>query len=128
MQAAEIVRNGRIGKVHTVTVGVPGSDVGCPPQPEMPVPPELDYERLARAGPAGAVYRKRGHKPKTYERPGWMRHLYYCDGMITNWTTHWNDGAMWSHRPGADRPGRDRSHGRLSAARQLLERAAEVRG
>jgi predicted dehydrogenase len=24
-----------------------------------------------------------------------MRHLYYCDGMITNWTTHWNDVAAW---------------------------------
>ena len=44
VQAAEIVRNGLIGKVHTVTVGVPGSDCGCPPQSEMPVPAELDYE------------------------------------------------------------------------------------
>jgi hypothetical protein len=25
-----------------------------------------------------------------------MRHLYYCDGMITNWTTHWNDGAAFA--------------------------------
>ena len=25
-----------------------------------------------------------------------MRHLFYCDGMITNWGTHLNNGAMWA--------------------------------
>lgn len=96
VQAAELVRNGRIGKVHTVTVGVPGSDVGCPPQPEMPVPPELDYERWQGPAPRAPYTTYRVHKPQAYDRPGWMRHLYYCDGMITNWTTHWNDGAAFA--------------------------------
>ena len=96
VRAAEIVRNGRIGKVHTVTVGVPGSDVGCGPQPTMPVPAELDYERWQGPAPRAPYTEYRVTKPKAYERPGWMRHLYYCDGMITNWTTHWNDGAMWA--------------------------------
>jgi len=96
VQAAELVRNGRIGKVRRVTVGVPGGDVGCPPQPEMPVPPELDYERWQGPAPRAPYTEKRVTKPKAYERPGWMRHLYYCDGMITNWTTHWNDGAMFA--------------------------------
>ena len=96
VQAAELVRNGRIGKVHTVTVGVPGSDVGCPAQPDMPVPEELDYERWQGPAPRAAYTQARVHKPKAYDRPGWMRHLYYCDGMITNWTTHWNDGAMFA--------------------------------
>jgi len=95
-RVAELVRNGRIGKVHTVTVGVPGSDVGCPPQPDMPVPPELDYERWQGPAPRAPYTEYRVHKPKAYERPGWMRHLYYCDGMITNWTTHWNDGAAFA--------------------------------
>lgn len=96
VQAAELVRNGRIGKVQRVTVGVPGSDVGCPAQPEMPVPPELDYERWQGNAPRASYTEFRVHKPKAYDRPGWMRHLYYCDGMITNWTTHWNDGAMFA--------------------------------
>jgi len=94
-QAAELVRNGRIGKVHTVTVGVPKGDVGCPPQPEMPVPKELDYERWQGPAPRAPYTEKRVHKPRTYDRPGWMRHLFYCDGMITNWGTHLDDGAMW---------------------------------
>lgn len=94
-RAAELIRNGRIGKVLRVTVGVPGTDVGCPPQPEMPIPPELDYERWQGPAPRAPYTEKRVHKPKAYERPGWMRHLYYCDGMITNWGTHLNNGAMW---------------------------------
>lgn len=96
VQAAELVRNGLIGKVQRVTVGVPGSDVGCPPQPEMPVPPELDYELWQGPAPRAYYTEYRVTKPQAYDRPGWMRHLYYCDGMITNWTTHWNDGAMFA--------------------------------
>jgi myo-inositol 2-dehydrogenase / D-chiro-inositol 1-dehydrogenase len=103
VQAAELVRNGRIGKVHTVTVGVPGTDVGCPPQPDMPVPAELDYEAWQGPAPRAAYTEKRVTRPRAYDRPGWMRHLFYCDGMITNWTTHWNDGAAFA--TGLDRTG-----------------------
>jgi myo-inositol 2-dehydrogenase / D-chiro-inositol 1-dehydrogenase len=94
-QAAELVHNGRIGQIRTVTVGVPGSDVPCPPQPEMPVPKELDYERWQGPAPRAPYTEKRVHTPKSYDRPGWMRNLFYCDGMITNWGAHLDDGAMW---------------------------------
>jgi predicted dehydrogenase len=94
-RAAELVRNGRIGKVRKVTVGVPLGDVGCPPQSEMPVPGELDYDRWQGPAPRAPYTEKRVHPPKSYERPGWMRHLFYCDGMITNWGAHLDDGAMW---------------------------------
>lgn len=95
VRAAELVRNGRVGKVHTVTVGVPGSDVGCSPQPDMSVPDELNYELWQGPAPRVPYTEFRVHKPKAYERPGWMRHLFYCDGMITNWTAHFNDVAAW---------------------------------
>ncbi len=95
-QAAMLVRNGRIGKVVRFEVGVPQSDVGCPPQPEMPVPEELDYERWQGPAPRAFYTERRVHKPNAYERPGWMRHLYYCDGMITNWGTHTLNGALWA--------------------------------
>jgi predicted dehydrogenase len=94
-RAAEIVRNGRIGKVTAVKVGVPGSDVGCPPQADMPVPEGLDYERWQGPAPRAPYTLNRVHPVKSYGRPGWMRHLYYCDGMVTNWGTHLLDGAMW---------------------------------
>jgi hypothetical protein len=95
-RATSLVRNGYIGKVRKVIVCVPGSDVPCPPQPEMPVPEELDYERWQGPAPRAPYTQKRVHPPKSYGRPGWMRHLYYCDGMITNWGTHLNNGAMWA--------------------------------
>jgi myo-inositol 2-dehydrogenase/D-chiro-inositol 1-dehydrogenase len=95
--AVEWVRNGRIGQLKTIRSGVPKGDVGCPPQPDMPVPPELDYERWQGPAPRAPYTEKRVHKPKAYERPGWMRHLYYCDGMITNWGAHLNDIAQWGN-------------------------------
>ena len=41
--ACELVRNGRIGQLKTILVGVPGSWT-CPIQPTEPVPKELDYD------------------------------------------------------------------------------------
>ena len=69
--------------------------MGCPPQPDMPVPAELDYARWQGPAPKAPYTERRVHPPKSYGRPGWMRHLFYCDGMITNWGTHLDDGAMW---------------------------------
>lgn len=98
-RAVELVRNGRIGKVHTIRVGVPREfsrgAVGCPPQPEMPVPPELDYERWQGPAPRAPYTELRVHKRHTLARPYWMRHLYYCDGMLTNWGSHLFDIAQW---------------------------------
>lgn len=94
--ATTVVRNGYLGKVRRVLTCVPGSDRGCPPQPEMPIPPGLDYERWQGPAPRAYYTEKRVHTPQSFDRPGWMRHLYYCDGMITNWGTHLVNGAMWA--------------------------------
>jgi predicted dehydrogenase len=102
-QAREAVLNGRIGVLKTITTGVPKGDVGCPPQAAMPVPEELDYERWQGPAPRAEYTEKRVHKPKSYERPGWMRKLDYCDGMVTNWGTHHNDLAQSAN--GTDRTG-----------------------
>lgn len=95
-RATSLVRNGYIGKVRRVISCVPESDVPCPAQPDMPVPEELDYERWQGAAPRAPYTLNRVHPRHSYSRPGWMRHLYYCDGMITNWGTHLNNGAMWA--------------------------------
>jgi myo-inositol 2-dehydrogenase / D-chiro-inositol 1-dehydrogenase len=102
-RACELVRNGAIGKLRTIRTGVPAGDVGCPPQSAMPVPPDLDYERWQGPAPRAPYTEKRVHTPRSYDRPGWMRHLYYCDGMITNWGAHLNDIAQWGN--GTDRTG-----------------------
>jgi predicted dehydrogenase len=102
-QAREAVLNGRIGRLETIRTGVPKGDVACPPQPDMPVPPELDYELWQGPAPRAPYTEFRVHKPKAYERPGWMRRLEYCDGMVTNWGTHHNDLAQSAN--GTDRTG-----------------------
>jgi len=94
-RACELVRNGRLGKIHTVRTGVPAGDVACPPQPTMPVPPELDYNLWLGPAPQAPYTQKRVHPPKSYDRPGWMRVRDYCEGMVTNWGTHLNDIAQW---------------------------------
>ncbi|MDR3234894.1 MAG: Gfo/Idh/MocA family oxidoreductase [Planctomycetaceae bacterium] len=96
-RAAELVRNGRLGDIKSVLVCVPDTDVSCPPQKEMPVPPELDYGRWQGNAPKAFYTLKRVHTPHNIsERSGWMRHLYYCDGMVTNWGTHLLNGALWA--------------------------------
>ena len=98
-QAAELVCNGRLGTIKKVLVCVPESDVAIPRAqcPDMPVPAELDYERWQGNAPKAPYTLNRVHTPQNIgARPGWMRHLYYCDGMVTNWGTHLLNGCLWA--------------------------------
>lgn len=101
---AELVRNGRIGKIESIHVGVPGGDnVDCPATPVMPVPEELDYDSWQGSAPRAPYTVQRVHPRNGFGRPGWMRVLYYCDGMITNWGAHLCDIAQWCN--GTERTG-----------------------
>ena len=100
----ELVRNGRIGKLRAIEVGVPaGDNVVCPPCPEMAVPEELDYRNWLGPAPRAPYTLNRVHPQRGYGRPGWMRHLDYCDGMITNWGAHLVDIVQWGN--GSQRTG-----------------------
>jgi len=92
--AAELVRNGRIGKVHTVKIGLPG-DPGGPEVTEMPVPKNLNYEMWLGSTPE-IPYNEIGvHPQNDYSRPGWLRNRNYGAGMITGWGQHHYDSAAW---------------------------------
>ena len=93
-QACELVRNGRIGKLHTVKVGF-GTDPGTGPEPPMPVPDNLDYDFWLGPAPWAAYTEKRVHPKTGYGRPGWLRIAAYGAGMITGWGAHHNDIAQW---------------------------------
>jgi predicted dehydrogenase len=100
LKLAELVRNGVLGKVKAVEVGVPDEgiedDRASPPATPEPVPPELDYEAWLGPAPKAPYTHHRVHEPKNIgARPGWMRILDYCDGIITNWGTHFLDTALW---------------------------------
>jgi predicted dehydrogenase len=92
--ACELVRNERIGKVHTVKVGF-GLDPSTGLCPTMPVPAELDYEMWLGPAPRAAYTEKRVHPQKGYSRPGWLRISDYGSGMITGWGSHHMDIAHW---------------------------------
>jgi len=105
-RAVELVRNGRIGKLHTIRTGVPygvGRSQPSPPHVDMPVPEELDYDLWQGPAHVKPYTQDRVHRIKDYERPGWMNIRDYCDGMILNWTTHLNDIAQWGNN--TDRTG-----------------------
>lgn len=92
--AAELVRNGRIGKLHTVKVGLPGDPAG-PDAPEMPVPPNLNFDMWLGSTPVVPYTEIGVHPQNDYGRPGWLRLENYGSGMITGWGQHHFDSAAW---------------------------------
>jgi predicted dehydrogenase len=93
--AAELVRNGRIGRLKTVLVGLPGDPSG-EPEPEMPVPKGLNYEAWLGSTPVVYYTEKRVHPQTDYSRPGWLRCEQFGAGMITGWGAHHVDSAHWA--------------------------------
>ena len=100
----ELVRNGRIGKLDTILVGVP-HDFPFPNQPIQPVPQDLDYEMWL--GPAPwAPYTYHRCRPWTKEDSYgiWYHISDYCLGGIGGyWGIHHLDIAQWGH--GTDHTG-----------------------
>ncbi len=92
--ACELVRNGRIGQLHTIKVGF-GQDPYGTVHPPMPVPDNLNYDFWLGPAPFKPYTEKRVHPQNDYSRPGWMRIQDYCHGMITGWGSHHVDIAHW---------------------------------
>ncbi len=92
--AAELVRNGRIGQLKTVEVGLPGDPSGDD-EPEMPVPKNLNYDMWLGSTPVVPYTEKRVHPQSGFDRPGWLRCEQFGAGMITGWGAHHIDSAHW---------------------------------
>ena len=92
--AAELVRNGRIGQLHTVLIGLPGDPAG-EVEPTMPVPKHLNYDMWLGSTPVVPYTEKRVHPQTGYDRPGWLRCEQFGAGMITGWGAHHIDSAHW---------------------------------
>ncbi len=93
--ASEAVRNGRIGKVKLVRIGI-GQDQPKKKRPAAePVPPNLDYETWLGAAPQQPYMEDRVHPQADYGRPGWITTEDFGLGMITNWGAHHIDIAHW---------------------------------
>ena len=92
--AAELVRNGRIGALKTVEVGLPGDPSGNE-EPEMAVPKNLRYDTWLGSTPVVYYTENRVHPRTGYGRPGWLRCEQFGAGMITGWGAHHIDSAHW---------------------------------
>jgi len=86
-KACELVRNGRLGKVHTVTCGLPGGST-TKNQPTLPVPDGFDYDLWLGPAPAEPYCDQR-----THWNFRWI--LDYSGGQVTDWGAHHIDIAHW---------------------------------
>jgi predicted dehydrogenase len=93
-RACELVRNGRIGTVKHVEIGLPGDPSG-PDAPPMPIPPNLNYDAWLGSTPEVYYTEIRVHPQQGYGRPGWLRCEQFGAGMITGWGAHHVDTAHW---------------------------------
>lgn len=93
--ACELVRNGRIGKLHTVKINI-GGESGGPVAEEMPVPKNFNYNMWLGSTPE-VFYTEMGVHPQIgYGRPGWMKRHQFGAGGITNTGQHFIDVAAWA--------------------------------
>ncbi len=87
--ACELVRNGRIGELKTVKVGIPGNNKKCEPtwKPE-PVPAGFDYDMWLGPAMWEPYHTQRCHYQFRFL-------LDYSGGQVTNWGAHHLDIAQW---------------------------------
>ncbi len=93
-RACELVRNGRIGELKHVEIGLPVDPSG-PEAAEMPVPPNLNYDAWLGSTPVVYYTEIRVHPQDGFDRPGWLRCEQFGAGMITGWGAHHVDTAHW---------------------------------
>jgi len=90
--ACELVRNGRIGKVHRVEVGLPAGFTDfsglASKDATMPPPKTLDYDRWLGPAPYSPYSPARVHK-------NWRWNLDYGGGNLMDWVGHHVDIAHW---------------------------------
>jgi predicted dehydrogenase len=88
--ACELVKNGRIGKISHVEVGLPGgystkdNPTGTPTKP----PPELDYDFWLGPAPTVPYFDGRVHW-------NWRWQLAFGGGQLLDWVGHHVDIAHW---------------------------------
>src|SRR5699024_3208417 len=93
-KACELVRNGRIGKLHTVRIGLPFDPAGGNAA-EMPIPEYLNYDAWLGSTPYTYYTLDRVHPEDGLGRGGWLRLEQFGAGMITGWGVHHIDIAHW---------------------------------
>ena len=115
-KACQLVRNGYIGKLHTIKVGDPKGHQG-PKIRNLPVPEGIDYDMWL--GPAcwGPYFPQRLINLK-----GWMLCYDYTVGFQSGWGQHDIDIAQWGN--GTDHTGPVEVEGRATFPKEGLNDTA----
>lgn len=97
-KVVQLVRNGRLGKIARVEVGLGCDKSGGCRTPEA-VPPTFNYDVWCGPTDPTAPYNwTRCHNQdlrRIGDRPGWIQLAPYGWGMITNWGAHHLDITAW---------------------------------
>ena len=103
--ACELVRNGRLGKLQEIIVGLPTGPREGPFEP-IPVPPSLDWDFYVGQAPKRdyvgirKVTKSGDQEMVSYEckcARGVFRRWYgFSGGQMTDWGAHHNDIAQWA--------------------------------
>ena len=88
-RACELVRNGRLGKLRTIEVEVPGS-MTLDGFYYGPQPKDLDYDMWLGPAPMAP------YSPKRVHPFGWRWIFDYAGGCVTDWGAHHIDIAQWA--------------------------------
>ena len=102
IHAVECVREGRIGKVVRVEVGVPDDPKEYDLPLEEPVPKDFDWNMWQGPVAEAPYSRLRSHNRGVgkqagkviFQRSGWMTIQAYSMGMVANWGAHHMDTAI----------------------------------
>lgn len=93
-KACELVRNGRLGKIKQVIVGVGTSSKWCD-LPEEPMEPGLDWDTWLGPAPVRAYNSVLSPRGVHEHFPNWRSYREYSGGMMTDWGAHHFDIAQW---------------------------------
>jgi len=98
--AVEHIRNGRIGRVLTVTVGVPARGPGITTSVRCDLPGEameegLDWDRWLGPAPLRAYNAVLSPRGVHGHYPDWRLYREYSGGMLTDFGAHHFDIAQW---------------------------------
>ena len=89
-RAIELVRNGHLGKIKKIEVGLsPGYDVAQGDATVTKPPKNLDYDFWCGPAPVLPYMRARHHR-------WWRGHRAYGGGVLMDWIGHHNDIAHWA--------------------------------
>jgi predicted dehydrogenase len=93
LRACELVRNGFVGKVKEVYVGVGGPSSPCV-LPAQPTPEGLDWDRWLGPAPY-RPFHEILRPPNNDNFPNWRAYRDYSGGGMTDWGAHHFDIAQW---------------------------------